>query len=239
MGYKVNNTAKTEGIPEHIVKPFIEYLNIEFFIETGSADGDSVRWAAQYINECHTIEMVKGRAQKNGGSPYPNIRWYLGNSIDILPELIQRLKDYKQEFNLVPHHYCLFWLDAHYSGDTPNPYPDIKECHLLEELDIISRYDQDAIIVIDDLRLFCGNPPYPANPKEWPSVQQIFKLFEEKYRWFIVTIIDDYIIAFPDRVKWIFDKVWADGYNNRYPNESEKLRQEVKSVYSALKKYIE
>jgi hypothetical protein len=237
MGYRVNNIVKTGGIPMHIAGYFLDNIRIYAFVETGTAAGDSVKEAARHIGLCHTIELIPERQLID--QSISNIFWHRGNSIDVLPGIIESLLAEKSRCGLKEgqYYYTLFWLDAHYSGNTPNT-TGYKECYLLEELDIISAMSQHSIILIDDARLFMGKPPQPNNAGDWPSVQQIFRKIEEKYPYFIVTIIDDYILAIPDRIGWVFDLIWQEGYFTRYPSEPEKLRMEVKNVFEAFKNYI-
>lgn len=230
MGYKLNG-CDTGGVPTYLVEKILKHCQVPVFIETGTANGDSVLWAAKYFSECHTIEIVENRACQKEVS---NIKWHTGNTTDILPKLIDKLINDK---SVEERRYAMFWLDAHYSGDTPN-LSKYKDCYLLEELEIISKYDQDAIILIDDARLFLGQPLYPNKAEEWPTLQQIFALINEKYKFHYTTITDDYIISVPDRIKWVLDEDWRERYHLRYPSDAERLREEVRTVYNALLNYI-
>lgn len=231
MGYRLNG-CNTGGIPTYLVERILKHCQVPVFIETGTANGDSVLWAANHFSECHTIELVEGRAcQKE----VANITWHTGNTTKVLPKLIDKLINDK---GAELRRYAMFWLDAHYSGDTTNT-SKYKECYLLEELEIISEYDQDAIILIDDARLFLGQPPHPNNPEDWCTIQQIFALINENFKYHYTTITDDYIISVPDRIKWVFDEDWRERYYLRYPSDAERLKTEVRTVYDALLNYIQ
>lgn len=240
MGYKVNNRCDTGGLPMYLVKPLIDYCNVPTFIETGTAGGLSIKEAAKYFKHCHTIELIEGRAEID--TNLENVMWHTGNSVDILLPIVNNLIAEKNAMQIAGkppvYNYAFFWLDAHYSDPTPNT-SKYKECYLLEEIEIISGYHNDAIIFIDDARLFFGHPPAPNNPKDWPTIREIFALFEKLYPYNTTTIRDDYIISYPERLDEPFDEEWVSKYSIRYPTESEKLRTETRNVFNALKKYID
>ena len=73
----------------------------------------------------------------------PNIHFYLGESPDVLPMLVENLTE--------P---ATFWLDAHASG--PNiPGGKYGSCPLVQEIEAINLSPcKDHVIMIDDTRLF-------------------------------------------------------------------------------------
>lgn len=238
MGYCLNG-CPTGGVPMYLIEPLIKYAKVSTFVETGTAGGLSIREAAKHFRQCHTIEIIPNRAIVD--ESIKNIVWHEGNSIDILPGIVDDLITEKSQLPKTDpptYNYAVFFLDAHYSDPKPNT-SIYKECYLLEELTILHRYQHDAIIIIDDARLFFGHPPAPNNPKDWPTIRQIFALLEEKFPYNTTSIRDDYIISYPDRLDEPFDAEWVSRYSIRYPTESDKLKTEVKSVYEAFKKYID
>lgn len=235
MGYCLNG-CDTGGIPMYLIEEFLKETRIPIIVETGTAFGASIKQASNYFDECYTIELSDGRGVENRVAG--NINYYKGNTIDVLPQLVAQFKTLKEGVAEGEYNYVLWWLDAHFDGDKPSDSP-YKDCYLLEELDIISEYSQDSIIIIDDARLFMGYPPHPNNPNEWPTIQQIFSKFQEKFPYFFVTIVDDYILAIPDRLEWIFQREWMARFSIRYPNDSDKLRSQVKDVFTAFKNYIQ
>lgn len=234
MGQRLNG-VNTGGIPMYLINEFLKETDIPLFVELGTASGGSIKEAAPYFKECVTIEINEDRPLYD--STLRNVKWLIGNTIDILPGLIEEFINYKSDNKIEDHRYCLFWVDSHFDGDKPKN-SKYKDCYLLEELDIISLYSQDSIIIIDDARLFMGNPPQPNNALEWPNLQQIFEKFRQKFPYFFVTIVDDYILAFPDRLKWVFDREWMGRYSVRYPSDADKLKSQVKDVYDALINYM-
>lgn len=227
MGYKTNG-VDTGGLPLHLVKPLIEKYDIPFLVETGSASGDSARLASPLFKEIWSIELIDDRVDFSNIPD--NVKFIVGDSVEWLPQIIKGLQNQKGQ-------YTVFYLDAHYSGDTPNEtgYP---ECPLLKEIEAVSQYGYESIIIIDDARLFLGQPPHPHNPEEWPSIKEIFLLLNEKFPYHHITITDDYVLAIPLHVRDVIDKEWRDRFHIRYPNEADKLKSQVKDVYKAFKKYI-
>jgi hypothetical protein len=232
MGYKTNG-VDTGGLPIHLVKPLIENYQIPFFVETGTASGDSARWAEKNFAHVWTMELIEGRQGKEASS---NINWLIGDSTELLPTVIEELL-HIETYGKKP--WVLFYLDAHYS-DTKENETGYPECPVLKEIEIIAdNYGYESIIIIDDARLFLGQPPHPHNPEEWPSVLEIFMLLKEKFPYHHITITDDYLLAIPLHVRDVIDKEWRDRFHVRYPNESDKLKGQVKDVYNALLKYIQ
>lgn len=235
MGYCLNG-VNTGGIPMYLINEFLKGIEIPVIVETGTAFGDSIKEASKYFEECYTIELNEERGVVSN-TDTGNIHYYKGHTIDVLPNLLSQFQYLKGDIPDGSYRYILWWLDAHFDGDKPAASP-YKDCYVLEELDIISPYSQDSLVIIDDARLFFGNPPYPNNAAQWPTVQQIFATFNDKFPYHYTTIIDDYIISIPDRLKWILDREWMARFSIRYPNENDKLKSQVKDVYAALKNYI-
>lgn len=233
MGYKVNNRCNTEGIPMYLINQLLKEIKVDTLIELGTAGGLSAKEGAKYFKEVITIELNEDRPIYD--LTLKNVRWLSGNSIDVLPNLMNEFINKKPEEG---YNYVVFFIDSHFDGDKPEDSP-YKDCYLLEELDIISWYAQDAIVLIDDARLFMGNPPHPNNPSQWPKIQEIFDKFKEKFPYHFTTIVDDYILSIPDRLEWVFQEEWVSRYKVRYPDDADKLKIQVKDVYSALLKYIQ
>lgn len=233
MGYRINDRCDTEGIPIYLINEFLKEIEINTLVELGTAGGKSAKEAAKHFKEVITIELNEDRPLYD--LSLTNVKWLNGNTITVLPDIINNLVSKKPSEG---HAYALFFVDSHFDGDKPEDSP-YKDCYLLEELDIISMYSQDAIVIIDDARLFMGYPPHPNNPKEWPTIAEIFAKFKEKFPYHFTTLVDDFIISFPDRLEWIYQREWMAKYKVRFPDESDKLKSQVKDVYSALKRYLQ
>lgn len=230
MGFLLNG-VNTEGLPIDLVKKLIGHKEIKYFVETGTAGGASVFFASNIFKKCYTIELIDERVRN---MIFPdNVKSYGGvSSIDMLPNIIDDIcieENSKKE-------YILFWLDAHYSDSVPNE-TDIKECPVMEELNIISKY-QNSIIIIDDARLFLGSPPYPLDPRDWPSISEIFVYLNDKFPQHYSTIIDDYVVSVPLEFKATIDEEWRERFELRYPSTMDKLKTQAKDVYEGFLKFI-
>jgi len=220
MGYK-HHGVKTGGIPVEYIKRFVDTYNIQYFIETGTAGGESVRAMAPLFKECHTIEIVEGRPE----SIPDNVTLHNGNSANLLKSVSEKYKGER----------VLFWLDAHWS----EPYEsDVEcECPLLDEIQAIQGHN--ALILIDDARLLFGAPPWPNDPSKWPRFMDVFKRLHDCFPLHWITVVDDYIICYPDYMRDVFRDEWRARYLERYPTEETLLKQGVRNAYYALKHYIE
>lgn len=232
MGFRTYG-VDTTGLPLHLITPLLNEHEIRYFVETGTAGGESIRKAAGLFERCYTIELIEDRAVKENAPN--NILFLTGSSPELLGDIIDEILQTKK---VDEHQFVLFFLDAHYSGDTPNE-TEFHECPLLDELRVIgNKHSEDAIIIIDDARLFFGHPPYPNNPQEWPAIQDIFVLLKEKFPYHYATITDDYILCVPVHVREVIDAEWRERFHIRYPNDSDKLKDQVIDVYKAFAKYI-
>jgi hypothetical protein len=225
MGYRTNG-CDTGGFPFYLFKSLIEKYDVPYWVETGTASGDSARIASELFNYVWTIELIENEENKSA----EGLEYLTGDSVKLLPEIISYIKSTRKE-----KQYAIVYLDAHYCGDEENNtgYP---ECPVLQEIEIVAENGYETIIVIDDARLFLGQPPHPHNPKEWPSVLEIFTLLKEKFPYHHITITDDYILAIPLHVRDVIDEEWRERFHIRYPNDKEKLRTEMKNVYNHAKK---
>lgn len=223
MGYKLNG-VESEGLPVGIAEIFTKNYDVKVFVETGTAGGESIKVASRLFERCYTIELIEGRVlDKSLG----NVTYHTGDSVEILPQIIA------QELSIP----VFFFLDAHFSDSVPNTTGK-KECPVLDELQVISSH-KNPIILIDDARLFYGHPPYPNDPREWPSIEEIFYrcrvLFPNNH----TTIIDDFVLCYPHKMSdWVSEE-WRRRFTARYPSADDKLKTDAKNVFNALKKYLD
>jgi hypothetical protein len=143
----IKSTGKLIGDYGH----FRKYSGI--FIETGSCYGRSIELAlkAGYI----FVRSVEAKEEfyNHCKALFANderVKLYLGKSVDKLEEMIGDVKNYP----------CVFWLDAHVSGEASAGYQDWVEKQgdsdydqhkiLKRELEIILTNNPEHIILIDD-----------------------------------------------------------------------------------------
>jgi hypothetical protein len=219
MGYILNGVS-WGGIPLELILALKEGFDCPYFVETGTARGESVVLASKHFEICHTIEIVPDTVPKDitifneeKGEPelldvkYPeNINFHIGSSVELLPEIIKCFDKDK---------YAFLWLDAHYS-DPVEPDSELDECPILKEITLCSEH-QKSVILIDDARLFYGHPPKPHNAEKWVDFDSLIKTLESRFPDNSVTIVDDYIVSMPKEMMLNFNKYWSNTYFNRYP----------------------
>lgn len=127
------------------LKTFCNPHEYNFFIETGTGYGGSIRAVQDHFEFCHTVELSK-HIYKIASDRYKkdNTIFHLGDSTHVLPIIIPQINK--------P---AIIFLDGHYSYD--ETAKGDKDCPLYEELEAINKYLKPglkAIIIIDDFRLF-------------------------------------------------------------------------------------
>jgi hypothetical protein len=130
------------------------------FIETGTYNGDTIFALEKYFNKLYTIEFSEkyynNTKQKYQGN---KINFILGDSSVVFEKLLPTIMDN-----------CIFFLDAHWSGDDTGR--SIKDVPLEEEITYINNlYYHNAIIIIDDFRLF-GSNRYRKKGEDWSKISK-------------------------------------------------------------------
>ncbi len=141
------------------IENVLDFYTIDNFVETGTGAAEVVR-SVNEINEdvnIHTIEIIEEIYDKNKikFSYLNNVNWHLGESSEVLPEIIPKLKGN-----------TLFWLDAHFPGADFGlaSYGDVKDINkrlpLKTELETIvkGRDVSNDVFIIDDLRIYEDGP---------------------------------------------------------------------------------
>ncbi len=120
-----------------------DYTKYNSFIETGTLNGDTTFALEPYFNKLYTIEFSKTYYNRTKSKYHGNkINFILGDSSIVFEKLLPSITDK-----------CIFFLDGHWSsGDTGRSN---KDCPLEEEITHINNlFTNEAIIIIDDVRLF-------------------------------------------------------------------------------------
>lgn len=131
-----------------IDRPFLlqlkkNYEDYKIFIETGTSYGQTIFSVEKLFDELYTIEYSEKYYNHTKNVYNGNkIKFILGDSGVIFLSLLPTIQDK-----------CIFFLDGHYSSlDTGKSE---KDCPLIEEVTSINNlFLHDAIIIIDDFRLF-------------------------------------------------------------------------------------
>ena len=120
-----------------------DYTKYNCFIETGTLDGGTIFSLEPYFNKLYTIEFSE-KYYNNTKNKYSGskINFILGDSSIVFESLLPNITDK-----------CIFFLDGHWCGGSTGR--SNKDCPLDEEITHINNlFTNDAIIIIDDFRLF-------------------------------------------------------------------------------------
>lgn len=138
-----------------------DYTKYNCFIETGTLNGDTIFSLEPYFNKLYTIEYSEKyynntKARYNGNK----INFLLGDSSIVFESLLPKITDK-----------CIFFLDGHWSGgDTGH---SDKDCPLEEEITHINNlFTNDAIIIIDDFRLFGLDKSSGKLGEDWSKINK-------------------------------------------------------------------
>lgn len=192
------------SIPKSTVLRLCQFKPIDNFVETGTYKGETSFWAARYFKKVYTIEIDEKIAHETSSRQDrpENLEFFVGNSKDLLPELMA--KKIKGS--------CFFWLDGHWCFGAGGKE---EECPLLFELEAIKSF-QDSIIFIDDARCFLGPLPPPHDSSHWPRIDQIFDLTRSLFPKHRFTIQDDVIMIVPEEYMKALDEEWQGSFNQRF-----------------------
>jgi hypothetical protein len=149
------------------------------FVETGTFQGDSLRWASHNFERVWTVEIseqYQAEAKATVG-PLPNVEFVLGNSADQLGRICPALTG--------P---ALFWLDAHAGAGF---FGAADNCPLLAELETcLVEAKADHCILIDDARAFVAPPPPPFDHRKWPSLDEVIAVVLRRGGYHVAVISD-------------------------------------------------
>jgi hypothetical protein len=194
--------AVSFSIPKDLVARITRQIKFDNFVETGTFQGGTCFWAAGQFRKVFTIEIDPAMSNATARKPDcpANIEFLIGNSKDILPQLVKRLQGRS-----------FFWLDGHWCGGGGKD----EECPLMEELEAIADL-QSAAIFIDDARCFLGPLPEPHNAAHWPRIDEIFYKLHGLFPDHFITIQDDVIMSVPPDVAEIINADWKEKYLGRF-----------------------
>lgn len=151
---------------------YAEKYNLDTLVETGTYLGETIELTKKHFKKIYSIELSKNLYLKTKMffSKDKNIKLYQGDSSDVLPRILKRIKK--------P---CLFWLDAHYSrGITAI---GSKNTPIMRELRAIARpKTRGHVVLIDDAQKFKGIDDYPTikeikgfTSKNFPNYKTLIK----------------------------------------------------------------
>ena len=169
------------------IKNVLDFYDIKNFVETGTGQAEVVQTVVEADDtlNVHTIEVIPEIYDKNkiNFSYMKNVKWHLGRSFDLLPEILSDL-----EGN------TLFWMDAHFPGadfglsSYGDEKDDDKRLPLKKELETIvaNRDVTNDVFVIDDLRIYEDGPFGDGNWEDrekygGDGIEFIEELFDETH----------------------------------------------------------
>jgi hypothetical protein len=201
--------AVTFSIPKDLVTRIAKATRFDNFVETGTYQGGTCFWAAGHFKNVYTIEIDPEMSKSTASKPDcpKNIEFLIGNSKDILPQLVANKLSGRS----------FFWLDGHWCGGGGKD----EECPLLLELEAI-RDLKSAVIFVDDARCFLGPLPEPHDATHWPMIDTIFYKLHELFPDNFTTIQDDVIMSVPQDVAKIINADWKEKYYARFNPEPPK-----------------
>lgn len=154
--------------PPHVVKQlaikqYQKRFQLGVFVETGTYLGEMVEALKSRFREIYSVELsaeLCERAQKLFAND-PHVHIMQGDSSDVLPRILEKVSE--------P---CLFWLDGHFSGGITAQgaldYPILKELEHIRQHPV-----KNHVILIDDARLFTGEPGAPTREQIIVSLKSI------------------------------------------------------------------
>lgn len=181
------------GMPQQLALFLKEKLDLRTLVETGTYGGGTAAWAARHFARVYSIEASE-KYWREAKARYPgldNLTFVLGNSPHELAALRQKFER------------PLYWLDAHWCGGETAGVA--QECPLLDEIAAIAA--PDAVIMIDDARLFLEPPPKPHAWEQWPDLAAVLAALArcgDPY----VAVREDVIVAVPRSLRGALAEFW-------------------------------
>jgi hypothetical protein len=178
-------------------------FDIRYFVETGTFQGGSARWASSRFEKVWTIEINEPLFEmaRRRLATRKNVEQHLGDSAKILASLVPLLD-----------RPALFWLDAHWSGG--NTGGELYPCPLREEIAAIDESPLEHVIAIDDMR-FCLNAEPPFEAGRWPDIGTLSALLRARHQDSYVAIHNDVALRLPRSWAGTFEEIMMRLYQPR------------------------
>ncbi len=138
-----------------------DFKQYKYFIETGTLEGETTFAMEPYFEKIYTIELSQQHHNRAKNKYNENkINFILGDSSKIFESLLPTINEKS-----------IFFLDGHWSsGDTARGE---KDCPLNEEITHINNlFNHDAIIIIDDFRLFGLDSSSGKLNEDWSNINK-------------------------------------------------------------------
>ena len=163
-------------LPAHervnILRDYAKRYGIRTFIESGTSVGGTTEALMGDFDRLWTIELDHGLFERarTKFAPHPRVTCMEGDSGKILPNLVPILSD--------PPDPILFWLDGHHSG--PGSAHGDLDTPIRAELEAAVKAPHGSVILIDDARIFEGQPEHADEPHyhDYPSLEWVREIAE-------------------------------------------------------------
>ncbi len=138
---------------QRVVKEYAAKFGLRVFFETGTYLGDMVYAVKDCFDEVYSIELSRELFEQatTRFAEFRSIRVLHGDSAQVLPELLQQMKN--------P---ALFWLDGHHSGGSTArgqlETPIQRELAAIGDHPLVHRH----VVLVDDARYLVGAHDYPS-----------------------------------------------------------------------------
>jgi hypothetical protein len=182
------------GVPLGLAADLRDALGLVRAVETGTYRGGTTRQLAEMFPTVATIELSTElhEAAVANLAGIAAITALQGDSGVILPTLAE------------PSIPTLWFLDGHWSGG-PTAGQE-AECPVLAEIGALAGSHRSDCILIDDARLFAAPPPPPHDPRQWPTLLEVFDALRASQPEHHITVLADLVIAVPPSAKPIVDR---------------------------------
>ena len=157
------------GFSYDFLKKISQTTKARVFVETGTYRGKTAKIASSIFDSVHTIELAKQFYDQAVPvlAGCKNVSVYLGSSANILSTILPKIEGK-----------ILFWLDAHFQGHDPKDKTEANFYPILHEIKAIKNSgNKNAIILIDDVRIFNGSFGWPKLDLLYNEIKSIDPLY--------------------------------------------------------------
>ena len=192
------------------IKRLKEFYSLTHFVETGTFKGKSICDILELdFISYSTVEIIPTWYQQAGTRffLYPNVKCYLGDSVETLPEMLEPIPD---------NEHILFWLDAHLINEYT---PENSEVENIEEVNIFPLKRELTVIlenrdVVNDVFICDDVRMYLNMPFESPLPDKSSRCYSDIYNFIISKFSETHFVAVDLRYDGSFIMLPKKFFNN-------------------------